>query len=120
MEISPYSAPFTRIGKLRSAGIKDLRHGTIAPGDHQFVQLPADVRCYAIGALLATGRASASDRLIGDGLVPLDSALGATSTPPRPWLFRLSASGWRTGTGHLDLLSKPEVYRQLHQWFTEK
>lgn len=120
MELSPYSAPFTRIGKLRSAGIKDLRHGTVAPGDHQFVQLPAEVKCYAIGALLATGRAAASDRLIGDGLVPLDSALGrhkdAARTlaipPQRQWIAR--------GTGHLDLLSRAEVYRQLHKWLAEK
>lgn len=119
MELSPYSAPFTRIGKGRSAGIKDLRLGTITTGDHRFVQLPAGVRCYAVGALLATGRASASDRLIGDGLVPIDSALGrhkltgkSLAVPPeRQWVAR--------GTGHFDLLSKPEVYEQLRQWLAE-
>jgi pimeloyl-ACP methyl ester carboxylesterase len=120
LELSPYSAPFTRIGGLRSAGIKDLRHGSIVAGTHRFVQVPADVKCYSIGALLATGRASLSDRLVGDGLVPLDSALGrhrqpgkSLAVPPqRQWVAR--------GTGHLDLLSRPEVYRQLHDWFTEK
>jgi pimeloyl-ACP methyl ester carboxylesterase len=29
MDLSPYAAPFTRIGKTRSAGITDLRHGRL-------------------------------------------------------------------------------------------
>lgn len=117
LDLSPYSAPFTRIGGLRSAGIKDLRHGSIAAGKHGFVQLPAGLKCYVIGALLATGRGTLSDRVVGDGLVPLDSALGrhrsrakSLAVPPeRQWVAR--------GTGHLDLLCQPGVYRQLQQWF---
>jgi len=120
LELSPYSAPFTRIGGQRSAGIKDLRHGTIVAGEHRFVQLPTAAKCYSIGALLATGRGSARDRLVGDGLVPLSSALGrhrdvgkTLAVPPeRQWVAR--------GTGHLDLLGRPEVYRQLHRWLTEE
>jgi pimeloyl-ACP methyl ester carboxylesterase len=120
LDLSPYSAPFTRIGGVRSAGIRDLRHGSVAAGAHRFVQLPPDVRCYAIGALLAKGRGSAGDRLVGDGLVPLDSALGrhrdadrTLAVPPhRQWIAR--------GTGHLDLLGRPEVYRQLYRWLAEK
>ena len=120
LELSPYSAPFTRIGGMRSAGIKDLRHGSIVAGEHRFVQLPAGPKCYSIAALLATGRGSASDRLVGDGLVPFDSALGrhkdvgrTLAVPPeRQWVAR--------GTGHLDLLGRPEVYRQLHRWLAEK
>jgi pimeloyl-ACP methyl ester carboxylesterase len=119
LDLSPYSAPFTRIGGQRSAGIKDLRHGNVTAGEHRFVQLPPDIRCYAIAGLLTTGRASAADRLVGDGLVPLDSALGrhksVTRTlavpPERQWVAR--------GTGHLDLLGRAEVYRQLHRWFSE-
>jgi len=57
---------------------------------------------------------------VGDGLVPLDSALGrhrdvgkTLAVPPqRQWIAR--------GTGHLDLLGRPEVYRQLHRWLAEK
>ncbi len=120
LDISPYSAPFTRIGGQRSAGIKDLRHGNVTAGEHQFVQLPEGVQCYAIAGMLATGRASAADRLVGDGLVPLDSALGRHKSvgktlavpPERQWVAR--------GTGHLDLLGRAEVYRQLHKWFAGK
>jgi pimeloyl-ACP methyl ester carboxylesterase len=116
LELSPYSAPFMGIGGRRSSGIKDLRHGTIVAGDHRFVQLPAGVRCFAIGALLAKGRASVSERLIGDGLVPLDSALGRHRDPAKTLDVPSQCQWVARGTGHLDLLSRPEVYRQLRQW----
>ena len=33
--MSPYSAPFVRLGKIRSSGIQDLRHGNISNSDWQ-------------------------------------------------------------------------------------
>jgi pimeloyl-ACP methyl ester carboxylesterase len=33
LEISPYSAPFSRLGKIRSAGVTDLRYGNILDED---------------------------------------------------------------------------------------
>ncbi|MDH4166632.1 MAG: hypothetical protein OEY13_08830 [Gammaproteobacteria bacterium] len=45
MNLSPYSAPIARIGKFRSAGIKDLRHGTITLDDDQDQRLPDGVSC---------------------------------------------------------------------------
>ena len=33
LEVSPYSAPFARLGKIRSAGITDMRHGTLLEDD---------------------------------------------------------------------------------------
>ena len=62
MEISPYTAPFARLGKIRSAGIKDLRQGRLRDEDWQThrsatmrharepLPLPNGVRCYAIAA----------------------------------------------------------------------
>ena len=47
MELSPYVAPFTRLGKSRSAGIMDLRHGSITRDEQEFIPLPEDVACYA-------------------------------------------------------------------------
>ena len=35
MGISPYTAPFARLGRIRSAGIKDLRHGYLRDEDWQ-------------------------------------------------------------------------------------
>ncbi len=38
--ISPYTAPFTRLGKVRSAGIKDLQHGYLRDEDWQSPRRP--------------------------------------------------------------------------------
>ncbi|HUL63774.1 MAG TPA: alpha/beta hydrolase [Burkholderiaceae bacterium] len=118
LDLSPYSAPLTRAGKMRSAGIQDLRHGgKTANGDP--IPLPQGVKCYAAAATLAKQRSLLADRLVGDGLVPLDSALGwhrdrsnALGIPKsRQWI------GYEMG--HLDMLCRPEVYEQLRLWIGE-
>jgi pimeloyl-ACP methyl ester carboxylesterase len=117
LELSPYSAPFTRIGKSRSAGITDLRHGSITTADdHEFVPLPDGVKCYAAAATLGAKRSLLSERLVGDGLVPLDSALGKHTDPERSLGFAKSRQWIGYGMGHLELLSQPEVYAQLRKW----
>jgi pimeloyl-ACP methyl ester carboxylesterase len=117
LELSPYSAPFTRIGKSRSAGITDLRHGSIMTSDdHEFVPLPDGVKCYAAAATLGAKRSLLSERLVGDGLVPLDSALGKHTDPERSLGFAKSRQWIGYGMGHLELLSQPEVYAQLRKW----
>lgn len=116
MNLSPYSAPLTRLAKARSAGIKDLRRGTIAAGGHRLVPLPKGVDCYAMAATLATRRSLLSDRVIGDGLVPLDSALGEHADPDRSLGFPKSHRSIGYQMGHLELLHRPEVYAQLRAW----
>jgi pimeloyl-ACP methyl ester carboxylesterase len=117
LEISPYSAPFTRIGKSRSAGITDLRHGSITESaKHEFVPLPAGVKCYAAAATLGTKRGLLSERLVGDGLVPLDSALGQHPDPARNLGFAKSRQWIGYGMGHLQLLGHPDVHAQLRKW----
>ena len=82
----------------------------------QAVPLPRGVRCYAIAGSCASG-AGAVGWLIGDGLVPVESALGrhrdpalALAIPDRHhWIAR--------GAGHFDLLSRPDVYARLRTWF---
>lgn len=117
MELSPYSAPFTRLGKARSAGIQDLRHGTITLERHRFVPLPKGVDCYAIAATIGARRSLLADRLVGDGLVPLDSALGKHADRGRS--LRLPKTHQWVGyeMGHLELLHRSEVYAQLRTWF---
>jgi pimeloyl-ACP methyl ester carboxylesterase len=119
LEVSPYSAPFTRIGKTRSAGITDLRHGSITPGTHEIVPLPADVKCYAAAATLATRRSVLAERLVGDGLVPLDSALGRHAEPARTLAIPKHRQWVGHGMGHLELLNRAEVYSQLHEWLRD-
>jgi pimeloyl-ACP methyl ester carboxylesterase len=116
LELSPYSAPFTRLGKARSAGIRDLRHGTITAGGHRPVPLPAHVDCFAVAASLGERRSRLADCLVGDGLVPLDSALGRH--PDQARRLRIPKAHRWVGfrMGHLELLHRPEVYAQLHEW----
>ena len=119
MELSPYSAPLTRLGKQRSAGIQDLRHGTITAGQHRHVPLPEGVACYAIAATLGAKRSLLADRLVGDGLVPLDSALGRHPDRSRSLAFAKARRWVGYEMGHLELLRRPEVYAQLAAWMHE-
>jgi len=127
LEATPYAAPFARLGKVRSAGITDLRHGNLVDedwvgrdrfarrgGDRQHLRLPDGVRCYAIAASLAAeGKAA---RRLGDGLVPLASALGRNRDPARALHFAKDRQWIGYEMGHLDLLSRPEVYARLREW----
>jgi pimeloyl-ACP methyl ester carboxylesterase len=116
LDLSPYSAPFTRLGKSRSAGIRDLRHGTITSAPHRFVSLPSGVNCYAVAASLG-GRANVlADHLIGDGLVPLNSALGRHADRKRSLQLPKAHAWVGYQMGHLELLHRPEVYAQLRSW----
>jgi len=119
LEASPYSAPFTRIGKMRSAGITDLRHGSITTGTHEVVPLPPGVKCYAAAATLAARRSVLAERLVGDGLVPLDSALGRHAERERTLSIPKDRQWVGYGMGHLELLNRAEVYSQLHEWLRD-
>ena len=115
MELSPYSMPLTRLSRARSAGITDLRHGTISTDEHS-VPLPSGVKCYAAAAVLSAKRGPLSDRLVGDGLVPLDSALGRHRDINRSLKIPKSRQWVGFGLGHRDLLCHPDVYAQLRRW----
>jgi pimeloyl-ACP methyl ester carboxylesterase len=129
--ISPYTAPFARLGKVRSAGIKDLRHGYLRDEDWQThpsasvrdtrvsLPLPDGVRCYAIAASKQERANSSGARIRGDGLVPVSSALGQHRHASLD-LGLPEAHRWvGYGMGHLDLLSRIEVYERVRDWLTE-
>jgi len=116
--VSRYSAPLARLGRLRSAGITDLRFGNVLESDwadrDRFamgqdprtpVPLPSGVECFAMAGT-AKGR--------GDGLVPIRSALGEHDDAARdlgfPKAHRATAE-----VIHLDLLSA-DVYPVLRDW----
>ena len=121
-----YIAPLGRLGKLRSAGITDLRYGAFLdehwsgrdrfePGGdtREVVDLPAGVTCYALaGTMSIRGR----HHPLGDGLVTVASALGRHRDPRRALDFPAENTYLVTGTGHIELLGNPEVYRTLKSW----
>jgi hypothetical protein len=126
---TPYAAPFARLGKVRSAGITDLRHGNLLDEDwvgrdrfargadrRQPLPLPESVRCFALAASLGAQGGDLKERLLGDGLVPLDSALGRHRDAARTLAFAAERQWIGYGMNHLDLLSRAEVYAQLRQW----
>jgi hypothetical protein len=78
--------------------------------------LPEGVACFAIAATLAPQRGLLAERLTGDGLVPLRSALGQHDDPRHRLVFARDSQRTVYRTGHLELLSSPVVAQQLLQW----
>ena len=113
---TPFASPLARVGQLRSAGITDLRHGIDAMSAEQIAPLPRGVRCYAMAATTASRRSALHDRWIGDGLVPLASALGHDSDPARAIGFAKRRQWIGYGMHHLDLLDHPDVANRLLRW----
>ena len=113
---APYAAPFARLSRLRSAGITDLRHGRLLHPDPAFVALPRGVRCFAMASTLGERPGDLKDSLLGDGLVPLDSALGRHADPARTLAFEAERQWVGHGIGHLQLLSDAGGAAQLRRW----
>ena len=124
-----YAAPFARMTQVRSAGITDLRHGNLVDEDwagrdrfergtdrRQHLPLPGKLRCYAVAASTGKQSGDLKDRLLGDGLVPLDSALGRHPDSKRTLAFADGRQWVAQGMNHMELLSRTEVYAQLRQW----
>lgn len=128
--LSPYVAPFARLGKARSAGITDLRFGNLRDADWQGrdrhaqkrddrlpTPLPGGVAAYLVAATMAERAGGLRSRLVGDGLVPLSSALGVHRNPRLaltavPDSHRLVI----TDANHWDLLNSAQVFAQLKAW----
>jgi hypothetical protein len=112
---APYAAPLARLGRVRSAGITDLRHGLSGP-HHTPLPLPAGPRCWAVAATLGEGSGALKGRLFGDGLVPVDSALGRHRDAAHTLALAPDRQAVLHQTGHLDLLDSPAVASLLRQW----
>lgn len=125
----PYAARFARLGKIRSAGITDLRYGSLLdedwegrdrfdpePDTRRAVPLPEGVECYAVAATTGKKPGDLNDRLLGDGLVSVSSALGRHEDAGRSLAIPESRQWVGYGMNHMDLLSRPEVYERIRQW----
>ena len=126
--VSRYSAPLGRLGRIRSAGITDLRYGNVlddhwqgrdrfelAPDDRHPLDLPTDVRCYAIAGTLS---AEPGERSRGDGMVPVASALGMHAKREHTLAFPEAHRSIAAGTGHIDLLGADAVYATIKSWLS--
>lgn len=120
--LTAYSAPFARLARLRSAGITDLRHGSLVDDDWQgtdrfaarrelprAIPLPPGVRCHAIAAC----RSKPPGPPRGDGLVPVASALGRHLDPSRRLRIPRRRQTVLRGMRHIGLLHEPSVVAAL-------
>jgi pimeloyl-ACP methyl ester carboxylesterase len=126
LDLSPYTAPLGALGRIRSAGVTDLRFGNVLD-EHwhrrdRFAHgrdtrspcaLPDGVRCYAIAGTLSP---EMGPRLRSDGLVPVESALGIHASRELCLAFPEPHRSIALGTGHIDLLSAPAVYATIRTW----
>ena len=127
LDATRYTAPLAAIGQARSAGVTDLRFGNVVDEDwagrdrfepptdaRRPTPLPPGVACYLVAATTGDGRGGLRDRTVGDGLVPLASALGRHPAhdlgvpPERQWVA--------VGRTHFDLLWDDAVTARLAAW----
>jgi pimeloyl-ACP methyl ester carboxylesterase len=112
---TPVTTPFASLARLRSRGIQNLRHGATAPHDTASTpdrvenETASDRVLYVAGTLAPHQPAG---NTVGDGLVPVSSALNAPHPPPVPNRRVFNR------LGHFDLLHAPVVTEHLCQWLS--
>ena len=133
LRASRYAGPLAAVSNARSAGLTDLRYGSVhaddwtgrdrfaARGeDRRHVPLPDGVTGYLVAATLGTGGGGIRDFTIGDGLVPLDSALGLHEDPARALDVPPDHRWTLPRASHLDLLWALEVTEQVRGWLVRE
>ena len=113
--------------RRRSAGIRDLRHGSLVDEDwrgrdpetlraaacREVPLLPWATHCF-VSATVTRDPNHPLGRLLGDILVLVPSATGQGKTRRIP--FRDEHGHHVGGTHHLALLNHPDVYGRLREW----
>jgi pimeloyl-ACP methyl ester carboxylesterase len=113
--------------RRRSAGIRDLRHGSLVDEDwrgrdpealravacQEVPLLPWATHCF-VSATVTRDPKHPLGRLLGDILVLVPSATGQGKTRRIP--FREEHGHHVGGTHHIALLNHPEVYERLRDW----
>lgn len=130
LEIIPYTKPFARLGKIRSAGVTDLRYSNLVDEDwqdndrfklqgdqRQNIPLPEEIECYNVAGNNGKETDSVS-RFAGDGLVDVKSALGQHKNPAKDLHFKKENNWIAQETNHLDLLDNLEVYGKMKVWLS--
>jgi len=129
LSVTMFTSPLAKLGKIRSAGITDLRYGNLLDSDwqgldrfaaredcRQPVALPDGVHCHVLAATHGKRAGDLGDRMLGDGLVPLDSALGRHIDPAHCLEFAPSNQWIGYGMSHLALLKHPDSIAKMKAW----
>ncbi len=132
LQINPYSAPFAKLGRIRSSGLTDLRYGNVVDEDWKDqdrfalskdnrtpVPLPEGVDCYSIAVTTFKEPYNCCADLAGDGLVTLSSALGVHKKDKFNLLFPKQNKWVGSSMNHMDIINNSEVYGTIKMWLTK-
>lgn len=129
----PFAGSLAKLGDLRSAGIIDLRHGSVRDEDWKALdgrdvlpqdfrhpaRLPLHVRSYLVAATLVEGHYdSKASTLLGDGLVTVTSALGEDSDAHTLQVPEHHKAVFY-GVSHYNLLYNDRVHQQVIRWLED-
>lgn len=129
----PFAGSLATLGDLRSAGIIDLRYGSIRDADWKFLEgrsvlpaefrhptrLPLHVNTYLIAAaLIETHFESNTTSLLGDGLVSVESALGEY-TEEHTLSVPEGHKAIFYGVNHMNLIYSGRVHQQIIAWLLD-
>ena len=129
LESVPYAKPFAKLGKIRSAGVTDLRYGNLVDEDWQnknrfelkkeekkHIPLSKNIEFYSIAAVFGKEKSYLKNRIFGDSLVSVKSALGKHKNPDKTLLFKKENTFTVYENNHSDLLSNPKISEILKNW----
>ncbi|MGP5645975.1 alpha/beta fold hydrolase [Psychrobacter celer] len=126
----PFAGSLAKLGEMRSAGIIDLRHGSIRDADWRALEgrsvlpqdfrhparLPSGIKTYFVAsALVETHYDSKMTHLLGDGLVSVASALGEDDAEHALFV----PDGHKAlfyGVSHMNLIHSRRVREQVVAW----
>ena len=129
----PFAASLSKMGNIRSAGIIDLRHGSIREEDWKYLKerdvlpeefhyptrLPRHVRTYFIAGSIVEGvYDSKATNLVGDGLVTIESALGEAGELHTLYVPEGHKAVFY-GVNHINIQYDRRVHKQVVQWLDE-
>jgi len=126
---SPYTKPLSALGRIRSDGVTDLRHGNVQDADWQHhdehednadhrssTPLIEGIQHYAIATTLSKQPGERIGKLLGDGLVHPSSGTGRHDNPELNLNFPEDQVTILYGGGHLSMLQDKRVGEQLTAW----
>ena len=132
LDATPYSKPFARLGKIRSAGVTDLRYGNITDEDwknkdrfklledhRKNISLPKEIAFYSIAGVVGKKTTSISSALLGDKMVSVKSALGKHTKRSKNLNFKKENTWIAYETSHIELLGSTKIYEKIKSWLVE-
>lgn len=129
----PFASSLAHLGDMRSAGIIDLRHGSIRDADWQSLEgrnvLPQDFRhptrlptgvktFFVASALIETHYDSKVTNLLGDSLVSVASALGEDDGEHNLFVPEGHKAVFY-GVNHMGLIHSRRVREQVVEWLLD-